>query len=60
MIEIRPCRLVQEAERMLRSNSARRFSALVERRESHALAYWDALADTGWRRDGRRYIKDTD
>lgn len=52
-------RLVQEAERVLRANGARRISALVERHEAHAVGFWDALADGGWRRDERmtRYIK---
>jgi ribosomal protein S18 acetylase RimI-like enzyme len=52
-------RLVQEAERVLRAKGARRISALVERHEAHAVGFWDALADCGWRRDERmmRYIK---
>ena len=52
-------RLVQEAERVLRAKGARRISALVERHEAHAVGFWDALADRGWRRDERmmRYIK---
>ena len=52
-------RLVQEAERVLGANGARRISALVERHEAHAVGFWDALADSGWRRDERmmRYIK---
>jgi len=52
-------RLVQEAERVLAANGARRISALVERHEAHAVGFWDALADSGWRRDERmmRYIK---
>ncbi len=51
--------LVQEAERVLRAKGARRISALVERHEAHAVGFWDALADRGWRRDERmmRYIK---
>lgn len=51
--------LVQEAERVLRAKGARRISALVERHEAHAVGFWDALSDRGWRRDGRmlRYIK---
>ena len=55
-------RLVQEAERALHAKGARRFSALVARHEPHALAFWDALADIGWRRDARmlRYIKNAD
>jgi ribosomal protein S18 acetylase RimI-like enzyme len=52
-------RLVLEAERVLRARGARRLSALVERHEAHAVGFWDALADSGWRRDERmlRYIK---
>jgi ribosomal protein S18 acetylase RimI-like enzyme len=52
-------RLVDAAERMLVSKGARRFSALVERHEVHAVGFWDALADRGWHRDERmmRYIK---
>ena len=52
-------RLVDAAERMLVSKGARRFSALVERHEAHAVGFWDALADRGWQRDERmmRYIK---
>ena len=52
-------RLVQEVERVLRAKGARRISALVERHEAHAVGFWDALADGGWRRDERmtRYIK---
>ena len=55
-------RLVQEAERALHAKGARRFSSLVARHEPHALAFWDALADIGWRRDARmlRYIKNAD
>ena len=55
-------RLVQEAERMLVSKGARRISALVERHEAHAVGFWDALSDRGWRRDERmlRYIKMTE
>ena len=51
--------LVEEAERVLRAKGARRISALVERHEAHAVGFWDALADRGWRRDERmmRYIK---
>jgi ribosomal protein S18 acetylase RimI-like enzyme len=51
--------LVREAERVLRAKGARRLSALVERHEPHAVGFWDALADSGWRRDERmlRYIK---
>ena len=54
-------RLVQEAARALRARGARRISALVERHEAHAVGFWDALADSGWRRDERmlRYIKNT-
>src|SRR5262245_44296692 len=37
-------RLVQEAERALQAKGARRFSALVERHEPHALAFWDTLS----------------
>jgi ribosomal protein S18 acetylase RimI-like enzyme len=52
-------RLVHEAERMLVAKGARRISALVERHEAHAVGFWDALSDRGWRRDERmlRYIK---
>jgi ribosomal protein S18 acetylase RimI-like enzyme len=52
-------RLVHEAERVMRAKSARRLSALVERHEAHAVAFWDALAARDWRRDERmtRYIK---
>jgi ribosomal protein S18 acetylase RimI-like enzyme len=52
-------RLVLEAERVLQARGARRLSALVERHEAHAVGFWDALADSGWRRDERmlRYIK---
>ena len=46
-------RLVRETERALHAKGARRFSPLVERHERHALAFWDALADIGWRRDAR-------
>lgn len=51
--------LVQEAERVLRAKGARRISALVERHEAHAVGFWDALSDRGWRRDERmlRYVK---
>jgi len=51
--------LVQAAERVLRAKGARRISALVERHEAHAVGFWDALADRGWRRDERmmRYVK---
>jgi ribosomal protein S18 acetylase RimI-like enzyme len=54
-------RLVQETARALRARGARRLSALVERHEAHAVGFWDALADSGWRRDERmlRYIKNT-
>jgi ribosomal protein S18 acetylase RimI-like enzyme len=54
-------RLVQDAARALRANGARRISALVERHEAHAVGFWDALADSGWRRDERmlRYVKNT-
>jgi ribosomal protein S18 acetylase RimI-like enzyme len=52
-------RLVHEAERVMRAKSARRLSALVERHEAHAVAFWDTLAARDWRRDERmtRYIK---
>src|SRR5437879_9361270 len=55
-------RLVHEAERLLRANGARRISALVERHEAHAVGLWDALADSGWRRDDRmmRYVKNAE
>jgi len=38
---------------------ARRLSALVGRHEAQAVAFWDALADAGYRRDPRmmRYVK---
>ena len=54
-------RLVQEAARALRAKGARRISALVERHEAHAVGFWDALADGGWRPDERmlRYVKNT-
>ena len=54
-------RLVQEAARALQARGARRISALVERHEAHAVGFWDALADSGWRRDERmlRYIENT-
>jgi ribosomal protein S18 acetylase RimI-like enzyme len=54
-------RLVQEAERVMDAKGARRLSALVERHEAHAVGFWDALADSSWRRDERmtRYIKKT-
>jgi ribosomal protein S18 acetylase RimI-like enzyme len=52
-------RLVRAAERALRTKGASRLSALVERHETHAVGFWDALADDGWRRDERmlRYVK---
>src|SRR2546427_11913800 len=52
-------RLVREAERVLWRKGARRLSALVERHEAQAVAFWDALADAGYRRDPRmmRYVK---
>src|SRR5262245_32142841 len=52
-------RLVREAALVMRSKSARRQSALVERHEAHAVGFWDHLAADGWRRDERmtRYIK---
>jgi ribosomal protein S18 acetylase RimI-like enzyme len=55
-------RLIQEAERTLRARGARRLSALVERHEPHAVGFWDALDDSGWRRDERmlRYIKNAE
>ena len=55
-------RLVDEAVRVLRARGARRFSALVERHEAHAVGFWDSLTDRGWRRDERmlRYIKNAD
>jgi ribosomal protein S18 acetylase RimI-like enzyme len=51
-------RLVREAARALGTKGASRLSALVERHESHAVGFWDALADDGWRRDERmlRYV----
>jgi len=55
-------RLVGEAVRVLRARGARRFSALVERHEAHAVGFWDSLVDAGWSRDERmlRYIKTVD
>jgi len=52
-------RLVQEAEHVMQTKGARRLSALVERHETHAVGFWDALGDRGWRRDERmtRYIR---
>jgi ribosomal protein S18 acetylase RimI-like enzyme len=52
-------RLVREAETVLSAKGARRLSALVERREAHAVGFWDALAERAWRRDERmiRYVK---
>ena len=52
-------RLVREAERVLWRKGARRLSALVERHEAQAVAFWDALADAGYQRDPRmmRYVK---
>jgi ribosomal protein S18 acetylase RimI-like enzyme len=52
-------RLVREAQRALRTKGATRLSALVERHERHAVGFWDALADDGWRRDERmlRYVR---
>jgi ribosomal protein S18 acetylase RimI-like enzyme len=52
-------RLVREAQRALRTKGASRLSALVERHEAHAVAFWEALADDGWRRDERmlRYVR---
>jgi ribosomal protein S18 acetylase RimI-like enzyme len=54
--------LVWAAEDALRAKGARRFSALVERHEVHAVGFWDALAESGWRRDERmlRYIKNAE
>ena len=51
--------LVAAAERVLWSKGARRLSALVERHEAHAVGFWDAAGDTGYRRDERmmRYVK---
>lgn len=51
--------LVRAAESALRRKGARRISVLVERNEAHAVAFWDALADAGYRRDPRmmRYVK---
>src|SRR5206468_8839293 len=55
-------RLVDDAVRVLRARGARRFSALVERHEAHAVGFWDSLTDAGWHRDERmmRYIKNAD
>ena len=52
-------RLVREAESVLWRKGARRLSALVGRHEAQAVAFWDALADAGYRRDPRmmRYVK---
>src|SRR5213593_85964 len=52
-------RLVDDAVRVLQTKGARRLSALVERHETHAVGFWDALGDRGWRRDERmtRYIR---
>src|SRR5438445_7480101 len=52
-------KLVHEAERVLWRKGARRLSALVGRHEAQAVAFWDALADAGYRRDPRmmRYVK---
>ena len=54
--------LVRAAEDALRAKGARRISALVERHEVHAVGFWDALADSGWRRDERmlRYVKNAE
>jgi ribosomal protein S18 acetylase RimI-like enzyme len=51
--------LVRAAESVLRRKGARRLSVLVERGEAHAVAFWDALAEAGYRRDPRmmRYVK---
>jgi len=43
--------LVLEAERRLAARGARRFTILVARDEPHAVAFWDSLADAGYRRD---------
>jgi len=52
-------RLVREVERVLWRKGARRLSAMVGRHEAQAVAFWDALADAGYRRDPRmmRYVK---
>ena len=44
---------------MLWRKGARRLSALVGRRETRAVAFWDALADAGYQCDPRmmRYVK---
>jgi len=49
--------LVREAEGLLWAKGARRMSALVERGEAHAVAFWDGAP--GYRRDERmvRYVK---
>ena len=54
--------LVAAAERVVWLKGARRMSALVDRREAHAVAFWDALAEAGYRRDPRmlRYVKTLD
>src|SRR4029450_2067525 len=40
-------RLVREALLVMRSKGGRRLSALVERHEAHAVAFWDHLAADG-------------
>src|SRR5436309_12584032 len=52
-------RLVREVERVLWRKGARRLPATVGRHEAQAVAFWDALADAGYRRDPRmmRYVK---
>jgi ribosomal protein S18 acetylase RimI-like enzyme len=55
-------RLIREAVLVMRAKGGRRFSALVERHEPHAVAFWDYLTVDGWRRDERmmRYVKASD
>ncbi len=51
--------LVQEVERRLFARGARRLTILVAREEAQAVAFWDSLADVGYRRDPRmvRYVR---
>ena len=50
--------LVLEAERRLSLKGAQRFSILVEHEHPDAVAFWDSLADVGYKRDPRimRYV----
>jgi ribosomal protein S18 acetylase RimI-like enzyme len=54
--------LVLEAERRLVARGARRLSMLVARDDAQALAFWDSLADVGYRRDPRmsRYVRNVE